>query len=118
LSAALSQQRTYLAAFPQSEAATILLQAQDNWDTETYEEVCRQLAGLEGVRDTYQTRLALLARIENAAPAWAHAIIQRHGVHGATDPPGDSTAAWRWRQWHDELERRASVSISELQERL
>ncbi len=118
LSAALSQQRTYLAAFPQSEAATILLQAQDNWDTETYEEVCRQLAGLEGVRDTYQTRLALLARIENAAPAWAHAINQRHGVHGATDPPGDSTAAWRWRQWHDELERRASVSISELQERL
>ncbi len=118
LSAALSQQRTYLAAFPQSEAATILLQAQDNWDTETYEEVCRQLAGLEWVRDTYQTRLALLARIENAAPAWAHAINQRHGVHGATDPPGDSTAAWRWRQWHDELERRASVSISELQERL
>ena len=118
LSAALSQQRTYLANFPQSETAAVLLQAQDNWDTETYEEACRQLAGVEGVRDTYQSRLALLARIEDVAPTWAHAVTQRDGLHGTTQPPGESTAAWRWRQWHDELERRASVSISDLQERL
>lgn len=118
LSAALSQQRTDLAGFPLSEMATALLQAQDTWETETYEEACRQLAELEGVRDTYQTRLALLARIEHVAPAWARAIIQRDGVHGASNPPGDATAAWRWRQWHDELERRASTSMSDLQERI
>jgi very-short-patch-repair endonuclease len=118
LSAALSQQGTHLASFPQSEAAAVLLQAQDNWDTETYEEACRQVARLEGVRDTCQSRLGLLARIESVAPAWSHAITQRHGAHGTTQPPGESTAAWRWRQWHDELERRASVSISDLQERL
>ncbi|MFZ0658990.1 MAG: AAA domain-containing protein, partial [Candidatus Binataceae bacterium] len=118
LSAALSQQRTYLAAFPQSEAASVLLEAQDNWDTETYEEICRAIARLEGVHDTYQTRVALLARIANAAPAWASAITHRDGVHSAARPPGDSAAAWRWRQWHDGLERRASVSISDLQERL
>jgi hypothetical protein len=118
LSAALSQQRTYLAAFPQSEAASVLLQAQDEWNTEMYEEASRELARLEGIANTYQTRLALLARIENAAPTWARAIAQRKGGHDAPQPLGDSTAAWRWRQWHQELDRRASVSITELQERL
>jgi ABC-type multidrug transport system ATPase subunit len=117
-SAALSQQRTYLAAFPQSEVAAVLLHAQDDWDTETYKEACRQLARLDGLGDTYQTRLAQLARIEHAAPVLAHAISQRHGGHGTTQPLDDPTAAWRWRQWHEELERRASVSIAALQERL
>lgn len=118
LSAALSQQRTYLAAFPQSEAASVLLQAQDEWNTEMYEEASLQLARLEGMSNTYQTRLALLARIQDAAPAWARAIAQRQGGHDTAQPLGDSTAAWRWRQWHQELERRASVSITDLQERL
>lgn len=118
LSAALSQQRTYLAAFPQSEAASALLQAQDEWHEEMYEEAFRQLARLDGLGDAYQTRIVQLARIESDAPAWARAISQRHGTHDATQPPGDSTAAWRWRQWHQELERRASVSMSDLQERL
>jgi len=118
LSAALQQQRTYLAGFPQSEAAAILLQAQDGWDVETYEEACRELARLEGLRKAYETRLTLLARLENAAPAWAHAITQRHKPHDASQPPGDSATGWRWRQWYQELERRASVSMTELQERL
>ncbi|HVA80522.1 MAG TPA: AAA domain-containing protein [Candidatus Binataceae bacterium] len=118
LSAALSEQRTYLAAFPQSEAATVLLQAQDNWDAAAYEEACHQLARLEGMLDTYQSRRGMLEQIRSAAPAWVHAITQRDGIHGAAQPPGDSTTAWRWRQWHDELERRASVSISDLQQRL
>jgi very-short-patch-repair endonuclease len=118
LSAALSQQRTSLAAFPQSEGAIVLLQAQDEWNTEMYEEAYSQLARLEGMSGTYQSRLALLARIENPAPSWAHAIAQRQGAHGTAQLLGDSTAAWRWRQWHEELERRASISIMDLQERL
>jgi very-short-patch-repair endonuclease len=118
LSAALLQQRMYLTAFPQSEAASALLQAQDGWNTEMYEEASRQVARLEAMVDTYQTRRVLLARIENVAPTWARAIGQRKGKHGEAEPAGDSTAAWRWRQWQQELERRASVSIADLQERL
>jgi hypothetical protein len=63
-------------------------------------------------------RLALLARLENAAPAWAHVITQRHKPYDASQPSGDSTTAWRWRQWCQALEERASVSTTELQERL
>lgn len=118
LSADLQQQRAYLSGFPQSEAAAVLIQAQDSWDVYTYEEACRELARLEGLRKTYETRLALLARLESSAPAWAHAITQRHKPHDASQPPSDSTTAWRWRQWCQELERRAAVSMTELQERL
>jgi hypothetical protein len=75
LSAALRQQRTYLAGFPQNEVADVLLQSQDGWDVETYEAACRELARLEGLRDVYDIRVALLAHLEGAAPAWAHAII-------------------------------------------
>jgi very-short-patch-repair endonuclease len=118
LSAALQQQRTYLAGFPQSEISDVLLQAQDGWDMKTYDAACRELARLEGLRDAYNTRLALLKRLESAAPVWAHAISHRDTPHDAPQPPGDASAAWRWRQWYQELERRASVSMTELQERL
>ena len=118
LSAALQNQRAYLAGFPQSDAASVLLTAQDSWDVDNYEEACRELARLEGLRDAYDTRLALLARVEEVAPAWSHAVVQRHKPHDGAQPPGDATAAWRWRQWQQELERRAAVSMPELQERL
>jgi hypothetical protein len=83
LSTALSQQRTYLAAFPQSEAASVLMRAQDEWHTEMYEEACHQLARLDGLVDAYQTRTTQLERIERAAPAWARAVSQRLGAHDA-----------------------------------
>lgn len=118
LSAALQNQRAYLARFQQSEAASVLLTAQDSWDMENYEEACSELARLEGLRDAYDTRLALLARVEEVAPAWSHAIAQRHKSHNGVQPSGDATTAWHWRQWHQELERRAAISMPELQERL
>jgi AAA domain len=118
LTAALSQQRTYLSAFPQSEVAGVLLRTQDESNTEIYEEAFDLLARLEGIGDIYQTRLAMLARIESTAPTWARAISHRQNEHGSVQPPGDLAAAWRWRQWHQELERRASVSMTDLQERL
>lgn len=118
LSGALQNQRTYLAAFPHSEVAFVLLTAQDGWDVTNYEEACRELARLEGLGETYDSRVALLSRLEPAAPAWAHAVIQREKPHDAAQPFGDSASAWRWRSWHQELERRAAVSMPDLQERL
>jgi very-short-patch-repair endonuclease len=118
LEAALSQQRTYLLGFSQSEVANILLQAQDAWDVSTYEEACRDLARLEGLREAYATRMGLLSRLHTAAPKWAEAIAKRNGPHGSSQPPGDPISAWQWRQWHDELERRGAVSIADLQDRL
>ena len=118
LSGALQEQRTHLAGFPQSEVVSVLQQAQDDWNVETYEESCRELARLDGLRNVYEKRLTLLAKLKTTAPAWAHAIAQRTEPHHETEPPGDATTAWRWRQWHQELERRAAISMDELQDRL
>ena len=118
LSAQLQNQRAYLAAFTQSEPASILLTSQDSWNIEFYEEGCREIARLDGLRAAYDTRLTLISKIENVAPAWSNALTQRYKLHGSSQPPGDPIAAWRWRQWHQELEKRASVSMPELQERL
>ena len=118
LSGALAEQRTYLAGFPQSDAASVLLQAQDEWNVQSYEESCRELARLDGLRDAYEKRRALLAKLRTTAPAWAQAIAQREGPHDTTQPPADPAKAWRWRQWHQELERRAAISMEELQDRL
>lgn len=118
LSAALQSQRTYLAGFPQSDAASVLLQAQNTWDVENYEEACRELARLEGLRDAYNTRTSLLGKLEAAAPEWVRMIVQRQSPHNASQPPGDAMMAWRWRQWLQELERRAAVSMADLQAQL
>ena len=118
LSAALQNQRAYLAGLPQSDAASVLLTAQDSWEVENYEEACRELSRLEGLRDAYDMRLALLVRIEKVAPEWSQAIVQRHAPHDSAQPPGEATEAWRWRQWHQELERRDGISMPELQDRL
>ena len=118
LSGALQEQRTHMASFPQSEVVSVLQQAQDEWNVETYEESCRELARLDGLRNVYEKRLALLAKLKTTAPAWAHAIAQRAEPHHDTEPPANPSEAWRWRQWHQELERRAAISMDELQDRL
>ena len=118
LADALQTQRTLLAGFPQSEVASVLLQAQDEWNVANYEEACRELAKLEGLRPAYETRMALLGRLETLAPTWTRYFAQRLKPHHLPQPPGDCRRAWRWRQWHEELERRAAVSLSDLQERI
>jgi hypothetical protein len=118
LSTALQSQRTYLAGFPESDAASVLLAAQDAWNTEEYEAACRELARLEGLHTAYDIRSELLVKLEHAAPAWALVLLQREKPHDAAEPPGDVAVAWRWCQWWQELERRASVSMTDLQERL
>lgn len=118
LSAALQTQRTYLAGFPQSDIASVILQGQDTWNVDNYEEACRELARLEGLRKVYEGRIVLLEKLEASAPAWAHAVAGRSKLHDVSQPPGDTAAAWRWRQWLQELDRRASVSMTALQERL
>ena len=118
LSGALQEQRTYLSGFPRSDAASVMLQAQDDWNIEAYEESCRELARLDGLWNVYEERLERLAKLRTTAPAWAHAIAQREEPHHATQPPADPYKSWCWRQWHQELERRADNSMDELQDRL
>jgi very-short-patch-repair endonuclease len=66
----------------------------------------------------WSRRKELLNKLEAGASGWAVAIRAREGVHGGADPPGDVTAAWRWRQIEQEVNRRASLDDMSLKRRL
>lgn len=83
-----------------------------------YQQAYDELVRLNNLEPDLQSRWRLLARLESGAPAWASAVQNRHPVHSQPEPPGDPALAWEWRQFHDELERRASVSLDDLQQQI
>lgn len=87
-------------------------------DSQGYQEAYGRLVDLHLRREELKRRNDLLEKLEQVAPAWAMAIRDREGDHGRGELPGDPVEAWRWRQIHDELERRAQISMEELQARL
>ena len=118
LSGALQEQRTYLEEFSQSTISARLLAAQDVWDEEEYTTVCRLLARLDGLRNAYRDRLALLDKLRESAPSWLRRIDHRQPPHDQKEPPGDPAKAWLWTQLYQELEKRAAVSLADLNDRL
>ena len=67
---------------------------------------------------TVTRRRSLLAAMAASAPGWAAAIEAHQGVHGASAPPSDVAAAWRWRTLADELDRRNARDETTLAARL
>jgi len=85
---------------------------------EDYRVAYEELARLQNLEVDVARRRELLQQIRRSAPAWASAIENRHPRHSTPQPPGDLESAWEWRQLYDELERRANVSLDELQQRI
>ena len=102
-------------SFPDSHAIAGLREAVDSLDSRAYRRGYTRLLELHELRRSLQRRNILLAQLEAAAPGWATAIRSRNGSHAGATVPGDASQAWTWRQIHDELDRRASVSIDDLQ---
>ncbi len=103
------------AAAPHSLVTSELYDAVRRLDREDYRKLYSRLIEIHSHTKELQRRKELLSLLELAAPAWALAIRIRSGVHGKATPPGDPAEAWIWRQLHDELEKRASVSLEESQ---
>jgi very-short-patch-repair endonuclease len=106
---------TFTASSPASRVIRDLAGAMSASDPNAYQKAFGALTDLRSRRDDLNRRNALLKRLEASAPAWAAAIRNRTGIHGGEHPPGDPEAAWVWRQLLEELERRASVSVEQLQ---
>jgi very-short-patch-repair endonuclease len=83
-----------------------------------YQVAYEELARLKNLELDLNRRRALLKQISRSAPAWASAIENRHPKHNQPQPPGDPDSAWEWRQLYDELERRANVSLDQLQRQI
>jgi hypothetical protein len=104
---------------PPAAAATLRLQqALGDASPAEYKTAYEELARLSGLQSELTQRRKLLDHLARGAPAWASAIENRVAQHGQPQLPADPNAAWEWRQLHDELERRANVSLDQLQQRI
>jgi very-short-patch-repair endonuclease len=95
-----------------------LLEAVRKSDIDLYRRGFARLTELNAKKQTLADRLALLSRLEAAAPAWATAIRSRDGRHGSTALPGDLAEAWLWRQLSDELAERQKQAPAGIQARI
>jgi very-short-patch-repair endonuclease len=120
LRSVLTDWRSLLPAGGQSEslATQSLRQALRDASPDAYQAAHKELARLKALERDYVERLELLAKLEAPAPAWAAALRNRNPEHARPEPAGDVQAAWLWRQFHDELERRAATSLEQLQHRI
>jgi very-short-patch-repair endonuclease len=87
-------------------------------DYREYDAAFRRLADLHTLGPIFERRRSLLERLRPAAPRWANAIDQRNPTHASAIPRGSGAGAWKWLQFHQDLERRASISVPELQEKI
>jgi hypothetical protein len=83
-----------------------------------YQSAYEELARLKTLELDLANRRELLTHLACSAPAWTSAIENRLAQHNKPQPPGDPHSAWEWRQFYDELERRASVSLDQLQQQI
>ncbi|MBK7906942.1 MAG: hypothetical protein IPJ78_10320 [Gemmatimonadetes bacterium] len=95
-----------------------LREAVEQADPVRYGEALAQLSRLRSSAQFARRRTALLEQLGAAASTWAQAIRTRKEVHGLTTVPGDAATAWRWRQFAQELDRRAALDETTLMERL
>ena len=102
-------------SFMESRAIASLCEAVDSLDSRAYRRGHTRVLELHELRRKLQRRNVLLAQLEGGAPGWSAAIRARRSPHASPTVPGDPSQAWVWRQIQDELDRRASVSIDELQ---
>jgi len=108
----------YLASFTATSTVSELQDALQRKDPEAYRAAYERLSELHGRNAHFQRRQELLERLARVAPGWAEAIRVRRGVHGQAELPGDPHAAWLWRQFHDELDRRHDQDVQKIQQQL
>lgn len=107
----------YLKAF-EGDVGMSLYKSAKKRDPAAYRAAFADFEALSRKRTIREQRDALLARLRLTAPGWASAIQWRDAPHDGARPPGDPVAAWRWRQLHEELDRRAKLDETAIARRL
>lgn len=83
-----------------------------------YHKAFLRLEQLHQLLPVYQQRTAWLKRLRVTAPDWTDAIERRLMPHDSVTMPGLPLPAWRWRQFTQELDHRAALSVPDIQARI
>jgi very-short-patch-repair endonuclease/Cdc6-like AAA superfamily ATPase len=112
------QQKVAHTPQPAARVSLQLREAIQSYQVVDYAAAHQELMRLKDLEPTLTRRADLLDRLTRSAAAWASAIENRLPRHADSQPPGDPHIAWEWRQLNDELDRRAAVSLDQLQQRI
>jgi very-short-patch-repair endonuclease len=82
-----------------------------------YEHRYHQLSLLYAKYAAQRQRLETLSKVAVYAPAWAHAITNREGIHGETICPEMIEDAWKWKQFAGIVEEITSEPFEEYQKK-
>ncbi|MGN0779733.1 MAG: AAA domain-containing protein [Aristaeellaceae bacterium] len=95
-----------------------LRQAMEAGDPEAYGAAVSSLAEVQQKAGLHSQRVALLAKIEAVAPAWAKAIRERSGVHDEQVPPDGLLSAWKVHQLAQRIDEIISTSLDDAENRV
>lgn len=95
-----------------------LMRAVHDKNVDGYRDAFLNLEQLHLLLPIYQERTVWLQKLRVTAPDWADAIERRLSPHDGATIAGLSNFAWRWRQLTQELDRRAVLSVPEIQTRI
>ncbi len=112
----------YINGFSKSKASVELLKTfkiaikKPHYDL--YVQAWTRLKELADLRPSHETRLALLRKLETAAPGWTQAIRDRKAPHNTGETPGDVVKAWKYRQLQQMLDAIGKTDLDGLQHQL
>lgn len=104
-----------LNSYDKSPIVAKLKYAIENGDVVTYEIAYKRVIELQELLPTHNRRCELINKIGEKAPKWAHVIKSRTGIHSKAEAPFSPLSAWLWSQLNQELDRRASLNIKNVQ---
>ena len=100
---------------PATKVMLTLARVSANVDPIGYEQAYNELARLNALKVDFEKRAQLLQKLEKGASRWAEQLRLRSlGFDAPLAPNVDLNAAWRWRQFQDELEVRSELNSSKI----
>ncbi|MEQ1661396.1 MAG: AAA domain-containing protein [Thiobacillus sp.] len=92
-----------------------LRDAVDARDKAAYTRHFSRFSELSDLVSVCRSRMDGLSKIRPVATDWASLIERRVAPHDQLCPPGELAEAWQWKQFNQELDRRAKLSVPDLQ---
>jgi very-short-patch-repair endonuclease len=117
----LSKVEAYIDCYCHSKYADIaiaLRTAIRNRDVPEYRHAIANLHHTIAMSEVVLQRQVLLDKLAVYAQEWATQMQEFNEKHVASQPPGNVEDAWLWKQLHQELSARASLSLDKIEEEL